>query len=105
MKHVNPVILVAAAMFTATANAILSANNVFKGHAWLGWCFYGIAAALLMWAAIAFLISRKQEAGPARMKVTPHELQRTLRLHGKLGGRHIFLRAKVELLEPTEFPM
>jgi len=34
------------------------------------------------------------------MKVTPYELQRTLRLHGKVGGCHIFVRAKVELLEP-----
>src|SRR5260370_20079086 len=37
---------------------------------------------------------------PARIKVTTYELQRTIRLHGKEEGREIFLRAKVELLEP-----
>jgi len=40
------------------------------------------------------------KAFPARITVTPYELQRTLRVHGKEEGRNIFLRAKVELLEP-----
>jgi len=39
---------------------------------------------------------------PARIKVSPVELRRTIRLHGKQEGRNIFLRAKLELLEPLQ---
>jgi len=39
---------------------------------------------------------------PAKIKVTTYELQRTLRLHGKKEGRHVFLRAKLELMEPLQ---
>ena len=43
-----------------------------------------------------------ETASPARIKVSPVELFRTIRLHGKVEGRHIFLRAKVELIEPLQ---
>ena len=63
MKRINPLILVAAAMTSAIATAILSANNVFKGQTWLAWCLYGITLFLLAWAGInaAFSSRREQE--------------------------------------------
>ena len=63
MRHVNPVILVIAAMLNAIATAILSANNVFKGHTWVAWCLFGVTLLLLAWAGIdaAFSSRREQE--------------------------------------------
>lgn len=63
-------ILGAAAVASAVATAILSANGVLKGHVWIGWCLYSLAGVLLSWAAANVWVTWKRDAG-IKVKLTP----------------------------------
>src|SRR5438045_3805257 len=73
MKSVNPLILVVAAMLNAIATAILNANHVFEGRAWIAWCLYGATALLLAWAGTNAIVTsrREQEKASPPPAITP----------------------------------